>query len=175
MRRPVACVIGSGSQSWSELTEPLGALLAGAGVHLLTGAGGGVMETVSKAFQNVSGRAGLVIGVAPGSISQELNYAPRAGYPNPHVEIVIRTHLPLSGERGKDTLSRNHVNILSADVIVGLPGGEGTRCEAELAIHYHKPILLLGPDEAFTSFPSRIERTSDLGRVASFIAASVGC
>ena len=171
MRRPVVCVIGSGSEGWPDLAEPLGRLLASSGVHLLTGGGGGVMEAVSKAFQNTSPRAGLVIAVTPGSIDQDFAYTAKAGYPNPFVEIAIRTHLPLSGPRGKDTLSRNHINILSADVILGLPGGAGTICEAQLALDFRKPILLFGFHDAFASFPAQIERTVDLARVETFIGA----
>lgn len=131
------------------------------------------METVSKAFHDTNPRAGLVIGVVPGSVDQEFTYTAKPGYPNPYVEIVIRTHLPLSGARGKDALSRNHINILSADAIVGLPGGEGTISEAELAVRYRKPVLLVGPAEAFAAFPDTIERTADLTRVTSFVVASV--
>jgi len=32
-------------------------------------------------------------------------------------EIVIRTHLPYSGDEGRDTLSRNHINALTAELL----------------------------------------------------------
>ena len=35
-----------------ELAEPLGRMLAAIGVHLLTGGGRGVMESVSRAFHD---------------------------------------------------------------------------------------------------------------------------
>ena len=35
----------------------------------------------------------------------------------------MRTHLPSSGAAGTSALSRAHINVLSADVIVALPGG----------------------------------------------------
>ena len=72
------------------------------------------------------GRRGLVLGVLPGDPAS--GHAP-AAYPNPWVEIVIRTHLPHSGVLGTDSLSRNHINVLSADAIVALPGGAGTASE----------------------------------------------
>ena len=172
MRRTVICVIGSGSQGWPDLAEPLGRLLASRGVHLLTGGGQGVMQTVSNAFHDTSPRSGLVIGVVPGSVDQEFTYTSKPGYPNPSVEIVIRTHLPLSGTRGTDTLSRNHINILSADAVVALPGRAGTISEADLALRYGKPTLLFGPPDAFAGFPASIERTVQLDRVANFIATS---
>ena len=34
------------------------------------------------------------------------------------VELPIRTHLPHSGERGTDVRSRNHINALTADVMI---------------------------------------------------------
>ena len=51
-------------------------------------------------------------------------------------EIVIRTHLPLSGNKGTDALSRNHINALTADYVVVLPGGAGTLSELQLAWEY---------------------------------------
>jgi predicted Rossmann-fold nucleotide-binding protein len=63
------------------------------------------------------------------------------------VDIVIQTHLPKRGEEGADILSRNHINVLSAAVVVALPGREGTRTEVALALHYRKPLIAyLGPD-----------------------------
>jgi hypothetical protein len=53
---------------------------------------------------------------------------------------VIRTHLPLSGTRGTDALSRNHINVLSSDVLIALPGGAGTASEVALALRYRRPI-----------------------------------
>ena len=38
-------------------------------------------------------------------------------------------------------MSRNHLNVLSADVIVALPGGAGTRPEIELALEYRRRLL----------------------------------
>lgn len=123
--------MGSGRREHADLAEPLGRLLAGMGVHLLTGGGAGVMEAVSRAFAQVADRAGLVIGVLP---------AGREGYPNRWVEVPIATHLPLSGERGMDPLSRNHINVLSSAAIVTLPGGPGTLSETLLAMRYGRPV-----------------------------------
>ena len=81
-----------------------------------------------------------MIGVLPGDVEAGEPVAP-SGYPNQWVEIPIRTHLPLSGEQGRDPMSRNHLNVLSADVIVALPGGEGTRSEVELALEYRRPLM----------------------------------
>ena len=139
-RQPIVGVMGSGRQEHMELAVPLGEWIASSGCHLLTGGGSGVMAAVSRAFHSVEGRSGRVIGVLPGDVEAGEPVAP-SGYPNQWVEIPIRTHLPLSGEQGRDPMSRNHLNVLSADVIVALPGGAGTRSEIELALEYRRPLM----------------------------------
>jgi uncharacterized protein (TIGR00725 family) len=121
------------------LAEPLGRWLAESGYDLLTGGGAGVMAAVCRGYSAVPTRRGLSVGVLPAG--------PPPGYPNPYVDIVIQTHLPKRGEEGADILSRNHINVLSAAVVVALPGREGTRTEVALALHYRKPLIAyLGPD-----------------------------
>ena len=60
------------------------------------------------------------------------------------MELAIYTHLPDSGTEGTLRSSRNHINVLSADAIVALPGSEGTESEAWLALQYGVPILAYG-------------------------------
>ena len=132
--------MGSSSRPFEDLAGPLGRWLASAGVHLLTGGGVGSMEAVSRAFAEVQPRTGLVVGVLPADLPDGLA-VPRAGYPNPSVELAIFTHLPLSGITGTDPRSRNHINILSSDVVIVLPGNEGTESEMTLAVRYGKPVI----------------------------------
>jgi len=140
LRRPVVGVMGSSVRAFEDLAAPLGRWLASIGVHLLTGGGVGTMEAVSRAFAEVQPRAGLVVGVLPADLPDGIA-VPRAGYPNPFVEIAIFTHLPLSGIAGTDPRSRNHINILSSDVVIVLPGNEGTESEMILAVRYRKPVI----------------------------------
>jgi predicted Rossmann-fold nucleotide-binding protein len=140
LRRPVVGVMGSSTRAFEDLAAPLGRWLASAGVHLLTGGGVGSMEAVSRAFAEVEPRAGLVVGVLPADLPDGIA-VPRAGYPNPSVELAIFTHLPLSGITGTDPRSRNHINILSSDVVIVLPGNEGTESEMTLAVRYQKPVI----------------------------------
>lgn len=58
---------------------------------------------------------------------------PPPNYPNPHVELAIATHLPVSGKEGMSASSRNHINILTSDAVVALPGSHGTASEVQLA------------------------------------------
>lgn len=137
-RRWLVGVMGSGTQEHAELAEPLGRWLGSAGYDLLTGGGGGVMAAVCRGFAEVPGRAGVSVGILPAG--------PPPGYPNPWVDVAIRTHLPQRGAEGAGERSRNHLNVLSPDALVVLPGGAGTRTEVELAFRYRKPfVVYLGP------------------------------
>jgi predicted Rossmann-fold nucleotide-binding protein len=151
--RTVVAVIGSGRSSDPHAAE-VGRLIATLGYDLLTGGGRGVMEAVSRAFFETTPRRGIVIGVVPGTvvgldeieerIASEIGYDLPAGYPNEWVELAIYTHLPDSGPEGALASSRNHVNVLSADAIVALPGREGTESEIWLATQYGVPIVAFG-------------------------------
>lgn len=168
-RRPVVGVMGSGSEPHDDLAVPLGRWLARRGVDLLTGGGRGVMTSVSRAFAETPGRSGLVIGVLPG------NPLPPPGYPNPWVEIVIRTHLPWSGERGTDPASRNHVNVLSSDAVIALPGGAGTVSEVLLALRYGRPLVAYGaPWRRGGALPGKVPLVETLDEVAAFLETVLG-
>jgi uncharacterized protein (TIGR00725 family) len=170
-RRRVVAVIGSGTLADAALCRRVGRLVAELGCDLLTGAGGGVMEAVGKAFcqrRDELGSAGLAIGVVPGDIGANGAYATRPGYPNPWVELAIYTHLPRSGAEGKDALSRNHINVLSADAVVALPGGAGTQSEIDLAKQYGVAVIACGQHA-----PGGIEHAADIGRVREFLAAQL--
>jgi uncharacterized protein (TIGR00725 family) len=144
-------VIGSGTDEHDDLARPLGRLLAALGVNLLTGGGQGVMKAVSRAFTIAPRTRGICIGIIPCASAGE-RARPKDGYPNEFVELPIFTHLPYSGERGRDDLSRNHINVLSSAAIVALPGAAGTEAEMSLANDYGKPL---------TAF-SRADRIGDV-------------
>ncbi len=147
MRSKIVGVMGASAHAHPELSRPVGRLIARMGFHLLTGGGSGVMAAVAKAFCQVKDRTGVSIGILrslsmpiwspPGT---PLEYA--RPYVNEWVEIPIFTHLPLSGEQGRDPLSRNHLNVLSADILVALPGGAGTCSEVSLRVDYGRSVIL---------------------------------
>ena len=134
-RLPVVGVMGSGELEYNELSEALGQTLARRGVHILTGGGAGVMRSVSRAFASVPERPGLVLGI----IRSDTDGLP--GTPNEFVELPILTHLPFSGEQGTHALSRNHINILSSQLVIALPGSAGTKSELQLCRQYQRPVL----------------------------------
>lgn len=164
-------VIGSGTRSHHERASRLGHWLALEGVNLLTGGGGGVMETVSRAFYETPGRLGRVIGIIP---SIEGSAGPKPGYPNKWVEIPIFTHLPMIGGRGTDPLSRNHINVLSSDVIVALPGDAGTHSEVVLTLSYGRPIVgYLESRDEIHELPHEVPICGRLEDVQEFVRAKL--
>ncbi|MDG2022202.1 MAG: VOC family protein [Phycisphaerales bacterium] len=134
-RRTTIGVMGSGDDEHPKLAEPLGEAIARAGFELLTGGGGGTMTAVSRGFTRVGPRAGRCVAILRGDASG----VPLPGYPNRFVENPIFTHLPAGGVEHD---SRNHLNVLSSDIIIALPGGFGTGSEIELSIRYRKPVIV---------------------------------
>jgi len=147
-RRKIIGVMGS-KTPYPKLTDPLGQLIAEMGYHLLTGAGGGIMEDVSKSFATSQNRSGLVFGIVRADpnlvkedmVSQLRVYAPNSL--NKWIEVPIYTHLRKSD---KSWDSRNHINVLTSDVVVALPGKGGTESEVELALEYHVPTIFFLDD-----------------------------
>ena len=171
--------MGSGSRPHLERASALGGWLAKCGVHLLTGGGGGVMAAVSRSFYDTPNRRGLVVGVVPCDESLEESKAggpnPKDGYPNQWVEIPILTHLPSSGERGMEPMSRNHINVLSSDVIVALPGDAGTLSEVRLALRYERPVIaFVESDEEIPGLPDSVPISTSLEGVQTFLMTQLG-
>ena len=165
--------MGSSTETHPERTGPLGRWLAEVGVNLLTGGGAGVMAAVSQSFFKVADRQGKVISILPASPGGS-GEAPE-GYPNPWTEIAIRTHLSRLGESGEEPLSRNHINIMSSDIIIALPGGAGTASETRLAVHYARPIVaFLSSAGEIPNLPAQIPVESTLAGVQAFVAGQLG-
>ena len=170
-RRRVVAVIGSGTAADADVCRQVGRLVADLGCDLLTGAGGGTMAEVGRAFcdrRDALGSAALAIGIVPGGHDAEGRYTTGSGYPNRWVELAIYTHLPRSGEDGKDVLSRNHINVLSADAIVALPGGPGTQSEVDLARYYGVALIACG-GPGFAG----VEHAAGIARVREFLVSQL--
>lgn len=163
---PIIGVMGSHLHEWPELAEPIAAYIARSGCHLLTGGGQGVMTAAARAFCGVTPRRGASIGILPTEENSGGRYVPRAGFPNPWVEIPIVT--PLSIGMG-GTISRNYVNILTCAAVIALPGNLGTRDEVMLALRFGKPLLCYGPKEEFADFPPGFAQTESFAAVQAFL------
>ncbi len=171
-RLPVVGVLGSGDHEHADKAESVGRWLAAQEVHLLTGAGKGVMEAVSRAF--CRGARPRRPGRRHRSVRRRSGRA-AAGYPNPFVELAILTHLPLSGVSGTDALSRNHINVLSSNVLIALPGGAGTASEVALALRYRRPIAAFVDKRTdIPQLPDAVPVLGTLSDVQDFVRRSLG-
>lgn len=167
-RKPIIGVMGSHENEWEELAKPIGKLIADHDYRLLTGAGGGVMTAVSKAFCETKGRQGVSLGIIP-TVDYDGSFVPREEYPNPYIEVPIFVPLDKRAEGDVNPYSRNHVNVMTSNALVILPGDHGTRNEVSLAIQYNKPMILFGPEDAFEKFPESPVRADDIEEVREFL------
>jgi uncharacterized protein (TIGR00725 family) len=169
--------MGSGSESCETQACALGAWLASIGVHLLTGGGAGVMESVGRGFCSVADRRGLSIGIVPARLDAHSGayVGPKTGYPNPYVELPVMTHLHQSGNQGTALLSRNHINVLTSSVLVAMPGGAGTSSEVRLAVDvYDRPIVAYLADRSkIPDLPERVPVEPELEGVKAFVLAAL--
>ena len=121
-RRKVVAVVGDGANAHREKSRLVGEWIAQSG-YSFTGGGGGVMAAVTESFVESYGREGIAVGIIPGSVRTQngrTEYQTKgSAYPNYSVEIAVFTHLP--GEDPEGERSRNHINVLSADLVVALP------------------------------------------------------
>ena len=180
-RRRILTVVGSGKTGDPQCAE-VGRLAATLGFDLLTGGGRGVMADVSQAFFEASPRHGLIIGIVPATVApldvlerqepRTVDYVLPPGYPNKWVEIAIYTHLPDSGAEGRLRSSRNHINVLSADVIVAFPGQEGTLSEIWLATQYGVPVIAYGSHHGGP--PLAIPHATSLDALREFLSLYAG-
>ncbi len=171
-------VIGSGKDPLTHLSQPLGQWIAESGYDLVNGGGQGVMAATAYAFSQVPDRKGLAIGILPAQDfcdhgDARAEYTPPRGYPNDHIDLPIRTHLPLSGSLGKDTASRNHIIVLTADCLVALPGTAGTQSEIELALEYEKPLVAVSPQGEWEDYASRTKVVPTLDEAVQWLEEKV--
>jgi uncharacterized protein (TIGR00725 family) len=164
--------MGSGREPHGDRARPLGEWIARAGYHLLTGGGAGVMAAVTEAFVRVEPRRGLAIGILPAAAGGPPGGAP-PGYPNPWVEIAVRTHLDQVGADGAGPASRNHLNVLSSSVVVVLPGSAGTAREARLAVRYGRPcIAWLAERGEVPGLPAAVPAAPAFSSIERFVRAA---
>lgn len=167
-------VMGSGKEPWESLAKPLGVWIAHSGHHLLTGGGQGVMACVAQAFCSVPDRPGRSIGIIPTQADRYGGFVALPGYPNDYIEIPILTPLPRHDAGAAGAIpSRNHVNVLTSDVVIALPGGGGTHNEIGLSLGFHKPVMGFGPARAFADAPRGLRIAASLDDVAAFICATL--
>jgi uncharacterized protein (TIGR00725 family) len=125
-RNKQVSVIGSGnceqgSEAWN-LAEDVGRRLAEAGVTVVCGGLGGVMEAASR---GAAGAGGEVIGIVPGISVEEAN---------PHCTHVVASAIGYA---------RNLAVVASGDVVVAVGGEWGTLSEIGHARTFGKTVIAL--------------------------------
>jgi uncharacterized protein (TIGR00725 family) len=122
-------VVGPGSASVAQLeaAEEAGAAIAEAGVGLVCGGLGGVMEAACRGARS---RGGMTLGLLPGTDRDAAN-----GW----VVVAVPTGL---GE------ARNALVVRAADAVVAIGGGWGTLSEIALALKTGVPVVGVGTWEA---------------------------
>jgi predicted Rossmann-fold nucleotide-binding protein len=178
---PRIAVIGSGTHPHRERARALGAAVARLGAHVVTGGGGGVMAEVARGFVEVRPRLGLSVGILPAAAPGEgvadsgPGTRPPAGYPNPWVELPILSHLPARGEEGRTPASRNHLVVLTGQIVVALPGSSGTLSEVELALAYGRPVVAhLERRNELPGLPRNVRLVPSLEEVVRLLREAVG-
>jgi uncharacterized protein (TIGR00725 family) len=118
-------VVGAGLANADEerVAEAVGRGLAEAGVIVVCGGLGGVMEA---ACRGAKAGGGTTVGILPGASREDAN---------PHVDVAIPTGL---GEL------RNGLVVRAADALVAVGGEFGTLSEIALALKARKPVVALG-------------------------------
>lgn len=122
---PVVAIVGAGHAEGDDRTaaHAIGRELASAGVTIVCGGLGGVMEAACAGAVEAGG---TTIGLLPGT--------DRAAA-NPHVRVAIPTGL---GE------ARNTLVVRAADVVVAVGGEYGTLSEIAFALKTGVPVVGLG-------------------------------
>jgi uncharacterized protein (TIGR00725 family) len=124
-RQRYVAVVGPSAGTPEELTlgEQLGRLIGEAGVVLVCGGMGGVMEAAASGCAKAGGTS---VGVLPGDSRLDAN---------PYLTVSVATGM---GE------GRNVVVIRTADVVIAVHGEFGTLSEIALALKIGKPVVGLG-------------------------------
>jgi hypothetical protein len=115
-------IVGAGDadEELAAAAEEVGRRLAQAGVVVVCGGLGGVMEAACRGAKSVGG---LTIGILPGRRRQDANR---------WVDVAIPTGM---GE------TRNALVVLSADAVVAVGGEHGTLSEVAFGLKLGRPVV----------------------------------
>lgn len=129
MRSRLVSVIGGSECTPAEkmLAEEVGRLLAQAGVGVVCGGRGGVMEAACRGAQAFGG---LTVGILPGETLAD---------GNDHLSVALPTGM---GE------ARNVIVVRAGEAVIAIGGGLGTLSEIAHALRLKKPVVSLGSWQA---------------------------
>ena len=121
-----------------EAAQAIGAMVAGLGLTLITGGGGGVMEAACRGARQAGG---LTVGILPSDSLEDAN---------PYCRVVLPAGMGHA---------RNALTVLGADLVIALGGGAGTMSELCFAWIHAKPILGL---QGFAGWVDRVAQNPTL-------------
>lgn len=134
-----------------RMAEDLGAAIAKEGWILLNG--GRNQGTMAAAARGAHEAGGFTIGIHPGLPGDD----DVAG----GLDVVVYTGMGYA---------RNMINVLTADVVVALPGAFGTLNEVAYAKTYRRPVILYGFDDK-QWFGDAVTRTTQLDECIAAVRA----
>jgi len=122
MNKILIAVIGGhkADKKAAKLAEDMGKIIAQFNAILVCGGLGGVMEHAARAAKRAGG---LTVGILPTDDKRTANA---------YIDIPIATGLGYS---------RNTLVVGAADIVVALPGKEGTLSEIAFALTAKKPVI----------------------------------
>ena len=106
-----------------DIAHKVGILVAKVEAVLICGGLGGVMEAASRGAKEAGG---TTIGILPGKDKADAN---------PYIDIALPSGIGYA---------RNNVVACSADIIIALPGSDGTSSEISYGLVYKRPVIDLG-------------------------------
>jgi uncharacterized protein (TIGR00725 family) len=118
-------VIGSHNENKKveQIAHKIGEIVANVGAILVCGGLTGVMKAAARGAKEAGG---TTVGLLPGIDKNEAN---------PYIDIALPTSIGYA---------RNIIVACSADIIVALPGSQGTSSEISYGLIYKRPIIDLG-------------------------------
>jgi uncharacterized protein (TIGR00725 family) len=136
-RRKIVSIIGGAdcTKQEYEIAEQVGILLGEAGVIVVCGGRGGIMEAVCYGAQKVGG---LTIGILP-------DHDPNSG--NPYLDIALPTGL------GNN---RNLLVAQAGEVVIAIGGGYGTLSEIGIALKSGREVIGINTWTAADKFGKNI-------------------
>jgi uncharacterized protein (TIGR00725 family) len=136
-RQRVVSIIGGAdcTEHEYEIAEEIGYLLGEAGVVVVCGGRGGVMEAVCRGAQKTGG---LTIGILPGNDHNS---------GNPYVDIALPTGLGHN---------RNALVAQAGDAVIVIGGGYGTLSEIGIALKVGRDVIGINTWKVFDKFGKTI-------------------
>lgn len=121
-RSPLIAVIGGSIATAEEMAaaEAVGRALAEAGVTLICGGRGGVMEAACRGAKSAGG---LTVGILPEADASQAN---------PYVDVAIPTGIGLA---------RNALVVRAAQAVIAVGGSYGTLSEIAYALQFGVPLV----------------------------------